>query len=204
MEFWLKFKNNAEKLQLPVNPSEFTVSKGNQNQTVSINDAGEINLIGKTGLASISLGSFFPAREYSFCQYSGFPDPYDCVQLVESWRLSGEPIRLIISDANTDLVNLAMAIETFEYGEKGGTRDVYYTLELKEYRFLNIENAPQGSEPRAVSRSVPREYVVQSGDTLWEIARRLTGDGGNFQNIAAKNNIIDPNMIYSGQRLVIE
>lgn len=202
MEFWLKF-NEAEKLQLPVNPSEFTISKGNQNQTVSINDVGEVNLIGKSGLASISLASFFPAQEYSFCQYSGFPDPYACVQLVESWRISGEPIRLIISDTNTDLVNLAMAIETFEYGEKGGTRDVYYTLELKEYRSLNVENAPQGSEPRAVSRSAPREYVVQSGDTLWEIAKRLTGDGANFQSIAAKNSIVDPNMIYPGQRLVI-
>lgn len=200
MEFWLTFNNGAEKLQLPVNPSEFTISKGNLNQTVSVNDVGEVNLIGKPGLASVSLASFFPAREYGFCEYSSFPDSYDCVQLIDSWRLSGKPIRLIISGTN---INLAMAIENFDYGEKGGTRDVYYTLELKEYRFLSVQNTARGNETRPVSRSVPQDYVVKSGDTLWEIAKRLTGDGGNFQDIAAKNSIVDPNMIYPGQKLVI-
>jgi LysM repeat protein len=207
MEFLLSYNNNAERLQLPVNPSEFTISKSNINQTVNVNDVGEINIIGKPGLATISLAAFFPAQEYSFCQYKGFPEPYDCVKLIDSWRLSGKPIRLIITDTD---INMAMAIETFEYSEKAGSRDIDFTLSLKEYRFLNISN-PQTTAvsnntvtaARPVTKEPPKEYTVKSGDTLYMIAKRLTGNGANYKNIATKNSIKNPNIIYPGQKLVI-
>lgn len=43
-------------------------------------------------------------------------------------------------------------------------------------------------------------YVVEWGDTLWEIARRY---GTTVDAIAARNNIPNPDLIYVGQRLVI-
>jgi len=43
-------------------------------------------------------------------------------------------------------------------------------------------------------------YVVEWGDTLWEIARRY---GTTVDAIAAANHIPDPDLIYVGQRLVI-
>lgn len=205
MEFWLSYNNNAERLQLPVNPGEFTVSKANQNQTININNVGEINLIGKPGLTTISLASFFPAHNYTFCQYQGFPSPYDCVKLIDSWKLSGKPIRLIVTDTNTDIINMAMAIETFEYGQKAGSEDIYYTLSLKEYRFLNF--APlTGTSPttRSVDKEVAKEYTVKPGDSLWMIAKKLTGNGANYAAIANANGIRNPNLIYPGQKLVIK
>lgn len=44
-------------------------------------------------------------------------------------------------------------------------------------------------------------YIVQSGDTLSEIAQRF---GTTYQSLAAINNIADPNRIYSGQEIVID
>lgn len=209
MEFWLSDNNNAARLQLPVNPAEFTISKGNQNQTVNINAVGEINIIGKPGLASISLASFFPAHNYYFCQYQGFPSPYDCVQLIDSWKQSGKPIRLMITDAD---INMAMVIETFEYGEKAGSRDVNFALALKEFRFLEIAAltpavpaGPPGrvAAARPANQEMPREYTVKPGDSLWMIAKRLTGNGSNYTAIAQKNGIKNPDLIYPGQKLVI-
>ena len=49
---------------LPVAPEEFSVQVSNKNSTIDINNAGEYNMIGKTGLKSVSISSFFPAQEY--------------------------------------------------------------------------------------------------------------------------------------------
>lgn len=46
-------------------------------------------------------------------------------------------------------------------------------------------------------------YVVQRGDTLAEIAQRLTGDSSNWRTIAAHNNISNPKKLRVGQALAI-
>ncbi len=204
MEIWFKLNNNSEQLRLPVNPAEFTICKTNQNQTVNINDIGEINMIGKPGLAAISLTSFFPAHNYSFCEYYGFPDPYTCVQMIDAWRQKGQIIRLIITDTD---INISVTVETFEYGEKGGSGDVNFTLNLKEYRALKVNPSPgstAAATTRPVTKETPKEYTVKSGDTLWMIAKTLTGDGANYAAIARNNGIKNPNLIYPGQKLVIK
>jgi len=203
MEYWLSFNNNAERLQLPVNPQEFQLTQGNTNTVVNVYNIGEINLIGKGRLAEITLESFFPAQEYTFCAYTGFPRPYECVAMIERWRQSGKPIRLIITETP---INLACAIESFSYKEQDGTGDVYFTLELKEYRFVNVKTVGTttvATTKREVIKTMPKTYVVKAGDTLWKIAKRFTGNGANYKAIAAKNNIKDPNKIYPGQKLVL-
>lgn len=42
-------------------------------------------------------------------------------------------------------------------------------------------------------------YTVVSGDTLWGIAERFLGDGSLYRQLAAINNIANPNLIYVGQ-----
>ena len=44
-------------------------------------------------------------------------------------------------------------------------------------------------------------YAVRAGDTLWDIAKRLTGDGRNYKQIAAANGIADPSRLKVGQTL---
>lgn len=44
-------------------------------------------------------------------------------------------------------------------------------------------------------------YTVQQGDSLWKIAAELLGDGGRWGELAALNNIQNPNMIRPGQVL---
>lgn len=49
--------------------------------------------------------------------------------------------------------------------------------------------------------SMPAEnaYTVQSGDTLWGIAERIYGNGSRYTELAEKNGIEDPALIYPGQ-----
>ena len=55
MDFYLSYNNNEEQLRLPVTPSDFELSQRNNNTVININALGEINMIGKKGLESISL-----------------------------------------------------------------------------------------------------------------------------------------------------
>jgi LysM repeat protein len=201
MEFWLTYNNREETLQLPVPPSSFNIQQGNNNTTVNINSFGEFALIGKSKLASIEISSFFPSKVYSFCQYTTFPIPYDCVALIEKWRLTGRPIRLTITDTN---VNMPVAIESFSYGEKDGTGDIYFSLSLKEYRFQDVAESISASgveTERAVEETKALTYTVIEGDTLWGIAKKVYGDGSLYSELAVKNSIVDINTIYVGQVL---
>lgn len=212
MDFYLSFNNKEDELRLPVTPSSFELSFSNENTTVNIQNIGEINLIGKTGLASISIKSFFPVTEYHFCKYTGFPTPIECVSLIQKWQTSGRPIRLIITETD---INYAMAINTFSYGIDDGTKDINFSLELSEYKFLKTEETNKtttttngttlevANTERESKEITASTYTVVSGDTLWSIAKRFTGSGSNYQAIADSNNIKDPNKIYVGQVIKI-
>lgn len=46
-------------------------------------------------------------------------------------------------------------------------------------------------------------YEVQKGDTLWAIAVRAYGDGYKWSEIARENKLVHPNLIHSGNILVL-
>lgn len=134
MDYYLSFNNNEERIRLPVIPSSFEVSIPHQNTTVNITNLGEINLIGKTGLMSMTIESFFPNQQYKFCLYKDFKKPYEYIKRLLKWKDSGKPIRVIVTGTP---INYAMAIENLTYSEVDGTGDVYFSLECKEYKFIS-------------------------------------------------------------------
>ena len=221
MEIWLSHRNNAEKHQLPVLPPSYEVETASLNTIVNINELGNILLLGNRDLKKISIESFFPNQDYPFVTTQQRHDPYTYVESIERWRDSKKPIRLIITDTP---INLALGIESFTYGERDGSGDVYYSLEMSEYRFTNVkeQSKKEYSPPsktglteedlrvskevidsltRGDTRDVPNSYTVKPGDTLTTIAKMKTGNSSNYKVIAEKNNIKDPNKISVGQVL---
>jgi hypothetical protein len=133
IEFWFNQENTW--LQLPVPPSSYSLKLGNNNIVINVESVGEVNILGDSKLSEISFESFFPAQEYNFCSYSDIPTPFECVAQIEAWRKSKKPIRVIPTDTD---INDLYSIETFEYGEKDGTGDIYFTLALKQYKLLKL------------------------------------------------------------------
>ena len=208
MEFWIQ-KENDSKLQLPVKPSEFIVTVMSRNTVVNVIQIGDVNLMGKTGLREISLSSFFPAKDYNFSNNSGRKEPLAYVEKIEAWRKSGEPIRVII----TGVLNMECSIESFSYGERDATGDIYYTMALKEYKKIKTRKAtvtiatvkPSVRAVQAPTTNAGRTYTVKSGDCLWKIAKQFYGNGAEYPKIASANadKIKNPNLIYAGQVLTI-
>lgn len=209
MEYWLK-KQNGDSLRLPVPPSEYNISKGVNIETENVNELGEVGLFGGKNLQQIELTSFFPNQEYSFCQYKGFPKPNECTKFIDDIKDNGEPVRLLIT--GTD-INTEFLIENFEYGERDGTRDIYFTLVLREYRRISVpivknttSNTQQTQRPASTqTQTTKKTYTVKKGDCLWNISKRFYGKGSLYTKIynANKDKIKNPNKIYPGQVLVI-
>jgi hypothetical protein len=135
MELWLLNEENDDTFRVPVLPSSFEKRAGVNLNVENINDFGEIGLIGNRKLDAITISSFFPAQKYNFVNYRYFPEPYECVDMIENWIDQKVPIRLIITETN---INKEFSIEGFSYKEQDGTGDVYFSLDLKEYRRINL------------------------------------------------------------------
>ncbi|MCT4593586.1 MAG: hypothetical protein N4A57_04850 [Anaeromicrobium sp.] len=134
IDIHLSINNREQVIQLPILPSEFKIKSQHKNETYDTISQGEIKLIGMEGLKSISIESFFPSKKYNFNRSNEYYG-WEYVEIIEKWKERRVPIRIVIS--NTP-INMACTIDSFEYGIKDGTKDIYYTLELGEFKFINL------------------------------------------------------------------
>lgn len=210
LEIWLKQEDTE--FRFAILPPEYELTSESDNTQVSVNALGEIALLGKRKLKNISLSSFFPYQNYECCQYTTFPAPEESVRLIEEMKEKGV-LRLIM--AGTE-INMECTIEGFTWGENDATKDIHFTLELKEYRRVKAISTEETDlvtgkiEPAETQRAAKEvkstNYIVKAGDNLTEIAKRLTGSSTNWKAIYEQNKSViggNPNLIYPGQELII-
>ena len=58
-------------------------------------------------------------------------------------------------------------------------------------------------EPAPLAEGAPDTYVVQVGDTLWDIAGTYYRNPWLYPKIARANNIADPDIIFADQTIII-
>ena len=214
MEIYLGTDN--DKIRFPVVPSAIGVNRSNNIDTQSVLKLGEVPIFNGTSLKTIELTSFFPNQEYSFCDYTGFMKPYEFSDKIQKWMYEGKPLRIIVTDSPT---NMQCLIQQFDTAEQDGTRDLYFTLNLIEYRPIEVPNLSNNNQSNNSNNSQnisrPSEnndssdsnqqkiHKVVKGDSLWAIAQKYYGKGSLYPKIKeankskypslAKNNIIYPN-----------
>lgn len=120
-----------DSVTFPVNPASYEIKNPQQNSTININALGEMNMMGKAGLRSLDISSFFPAQVYGWEVSYPSMDPYAYVSTIMGFKDESEPCTITLS--GTD-VSMKCTIESFSYGERDGTGDVYFSLSLREYR----------------------------------------------------------------------
>jgi nucleoid-associated protein YgaU len=215
IQFHLSFDNGRERLWLPVNPPSIKISDTHGYQDVEAAQLGEYTVIGKRKATEFTFSSFFP-RDYnpSYCAYTPLIDPWDCVNMIKRWMRSGSPIRLTVTGTP---INYAVTIRSFDYEpERGGSPgDIYFDITLKEYVFVNVRPLTYDSDKtrfdsttttRPDTEDKPSSYLVKSGDSLFNIAHAMYGNGDKWRTIYNANKTVvgvNPNLIRTGQRLVI-
>ena len=77
---------------------------------------------------------------------------------------------------------------------------IYEGQELNIKVSNNFIAAKEDAQNTSISGAT---YEVQKGDTLWDIAIRAYGDGYKWSEIARENRLVHPNIIHSGNILVL-
>ena len=224
MEIYLGTDN--DKIRFPVVPSSIGVNRSNNIDTQSVLKLGEVPIFNGTSLKTIELVSFFPNQEYSFCDYTGFMKPYEFSEKIQKWMYEGKPLRIIVTDSPT---NMQCLIQQFDTVEQDGTRDLYFTLNLLEYRPIEVPNLSNSSQSNnsnsnnsnnSQNTSRPSEnndssnsnqqktHKVVKGDSLWAIAQKHYGNGSLYPKIKEANkskypSLAKSNIIYSNWELII-
>ena len=140
MEIYLG--TDDDKIRFPIVPSSIGVNRSNNIDTQSVLKLGEVPIFNGTSLKTIEFESFFPNQEYSFCDYTGFMSPYEFSEKIQGWMYEGEPVRIIVTDTP---INMQCLIQQFDTVEQDGTRDLYYTLSLLEYRPIQVSSVNGGN-----------------------------------------------------------
>jgi hypothetical protein len=218
MEIYLGTDN--DKIRFPVVPSSIGVNRSNNIDTQAVIKLGEVPIFNGTSLKTIEFTSFFPNQEYSFCDYTGFMKPYEFSEKIQKWMYEGKPLRVIVTDSPT---NMQCLIQQFDTVEQDGTRDLYFTLNLLEYRPIevpnlsgsntsnnsnNTQNTSRPSETNTNSNNQQKTHKVVRGDTLYDIAKKYYGKGSLYPKIKEANKTKYPSLakndiIYVGMELII-
>lgn len=130
MNIYLSNLNRTEVIQLPVLPSEVKIKSPQKNETFETFNDGDYKTIGKLGLKNINIDAFFHSKDYAFLKDNRHKG-MEYVEIIEKWREIGKPIRIIITDLK---VNMTASVDDFEYGIVDGTKDIYYSMVISEYR----------------------------------------------------------------------
>lgn len=166
----------GESIVFPISPSNFEVSNAYNNSTVNVNSLGDINMLGKRGLTTIKFSSFFPAQAYDGIVNTTPDSPYSYIEKITAFAQKGQPCRLSISNTN---INLSVSIDSFDYSEKDGTSDVYFSISLREYRYVlpqsNKLNDTTGLASRVAEEQKEKVINWYSGMDLMDVAAQSVG-----------------------------
>ena len=205
MEMYLK-KDDKDIFRFPILPSAINVQDYAIINDSNITGLGDVTIFGGKGLRTTEISSFFPnpKRKYSFVSYNDYPKQYDCVSKIKKWMDKGEVLRFIVTGTE---INFQVRITDFEYYEQDGNRDVYLTINLKEYRKIKIssttpkkkktDNKDRTDTKETDNKPKQKTYTVKSGDTLYDIAKKHYGKGSDYKKIIEKNKSKYPSLAKS-------
>lgn len=211
---------------LPIPPQKIQIKNSSQNKTVDLINGEEINIIKGYGLSDISFDAVFPQVQYPFSMYDdGFEGVEYFLDKIEELKESGGAFPFIVvrdgpGGREFHDTNLDVTLESFTVSDdaKEGC-DVTVSFNLKEYHYygakrLNVVIVPETQTPQASAQedrqtdTAPQSggtYPVESGDSLWKIAKKRLGDGGRWGEIYELNRdkVSNPNRIDPGQVLTL-
>ena len=202
---------------LPVTPSKISFSIKNQNETITLMNDGEVNILKQPGLTDISFDFLAPSVRYPFV-VGILQNVEYYYSLLEKLKTSRKPFQFAIKREMPNgktlfATNMTVSLEDYEIVEDAENGfDTVFKVNLKQYKedgtqSIKITTNASGTKTatktntRTTTKTTAKTYTVKKGDTLWNIAKKYLGDGSKYTTLAKLNNISNPNKISVGQVL---
>lgn len=216
MSYSVYFKYGSKKYKLPVNPEEIKRSRELNIETYQVLEEGQVSIPSYCALEEFSFEAEFPGHNVSYMESGTEADADYYEKMFRKAQKNKKPIRFIASNDISDDISVKVLVKSVEVVEKAGEEgDKYISLTLMEYkgagkRYVAIQTpdatVKQEETPLAENPAVTanKTHTVQSGDTLWGIAKKYYGNGSQYPKIMSANpDIKNPNLIYPGQVFTI-
>lgn len=210
--------------ELPINPGALSIKTPSQNKTVTLINDGEINILKEPGLREISFEFLLPQiNKYPFANKSAkYATATTFIPILNSMKRLKTAFPFIVTRMDPRgkkimfFTYMLVQIEDFEYNEDASAHglDVMCNITLKEWKNYGTKSAKiitnadgtktlQATEPRPNSKIPLLNYVVNPGDTLWTIAKKVMGNGGQYKELAELNKVSPLGELKEGQTLQI-
>ena len=216
MSYSVYFKYGSKKYKLPVNPEEIKRSRELNIETYQVLEEGQVSIPSYCALEEFSFEAEFPSQDVNYMEPGTEAEADYYEKMFRKAQKNKKPIRFIASNDISDDISVKVLVKSVDIVEKAGEEgDKYIELTLMEYkgagkRYVAIQTpdatVKQEETPLAENPAVTanKTHTVQSGDTLWEIAKKYYGNGSQYQKIVSANpSIKNPNLIYPGQVFTI-
>ena len=216
MSYSVYFKYGSKKYKLPVNPEEIKRSRELNIETYQVLEEGQVSIPSYCALEEFSFEAEFPSQDVNYMEPGTEAEADYYEKMFRKAQKNKKPIRFIASNDISDDISVKVLVKSVEVVEKAGEEgDKYISLTLLEYkgagkRYVAIQTpdatVKQEETPLAENPAVTanKTHTVQSGDTLWGIAKKYYGNGSQYQKIVSANpSIKNPNLIYPGQVFTI-
>lgn len=208
----------------PVPPSKITLKVNGKNETVTLINEGEVNILKAAGLTDIEFELLLPNVEYPFAVY---PSKYRAAKFylekLEELKTGKKSFQYILTRRKPKKkkifdTNMTVSLEDYSIVDDAGEEfDITVKVKLKQYKEFTTKTCtidislpkPQASMQQSRETSNAPSggtYTVVSGDCLWKIAKQFYGDGSKWGTIYNANKSViggNPNLIYPGQVLTI-
>lgn len=218
MSYSVYFKYGSKKYKLPVNPEEIKRTRDLNVETYQVLGTGQVSIPSYCELEEYSFEAEFPSQDYQYVEPGARSDADYYEKMFKKAQKNKKPIRFIASNDITDDISMRVLVKSVEVIEKAGEEgDKYISLTLMEYKGASkryiavqtptatVKQEDTATNSEAVNPAVTdnKTHTVQSGDTLWGIAKKYYGNGAQYPKIASANSIANPNVISVGQVLSI-
>ena len=184
--------------RLPVTPGSFTISIPSRNETVTLINDGDINILKKRGLKEFSFEMYLPYVKYPFASYtSGYENtdgtvndiipPIQYLILLQNLKSDKLPFQLDIyrelpTGQDTWFTNETVTLEDYEVLEDAENGcDVVVSINLKEYVHYATQKVVLSADGltyltiRNTGKKVNRIVQAREGDTLTSLLLREFG-----------------------------
>ncbi len=218
MAYSIYLKYDGKKYKLPVNPEEIKRSRELNVETYQVLGTGQVSTPSYCGLEEYSFEAEFPSQDYHYVNSGAKANADYYEKMFRKAQKNLKPIQFIASNDINDDISVRVLVKSVEAIEKAGEEgDKYLTITLMEYkapgkRYVAVQTAAavtKQEDTTAAAETNPavtenKTHTVQSGDTLWGIAKTYYGNGAQYSKIVAANpGIKNPNLIYPGQVFTI-